>query len=170
MTTSRKRWWIVSLVALALVGVELGVRLARRPSAGLVLINGGAESIRELVVSCSGVQVVVGDVAPCDMKLVRLESGPSDAVTIAFEQAGNASPGATIAGAELDQARRDGLRMALTFQPGQVVRYLEDDEHVDDASPPVRLWRWLYDVLFATPTAPGPAAPMRAAPVRPLLW
>ena len=96
MTTSRKRWWIVGLVALALVGVELGVRLARRPSVGLVLINGGAESMRGLVVSYAGVRIVVGDVAPGDMKLVRLESGPKDAVTIAFEQEGNASPGATM--------------------------------------------------------------------------
>jgi hypothetical protein len=169
MTRSRKRWWVAGLVALAFVGVELGARLARRPSTGLVLINGGAETIRGLVVSYSGVRILVGDVAPGEMKLVRPESGRDDAVTIAFEQAGNASPGATISGVELDQARRDGLRMVLTFQPGQVVRYLEEDERVGDAPPLVRLGRWLYDLLFATPP-PGRAAPVRAVPARPLLW
>lgn len=165
--TNRKRRWVVGLVALGLIGVELGVRLARRPTAGLVLINGGAEPIEGLVASYAGVHIVVGDVAPGDMKIVRLGVEPKDAVTIAFEQKGNASPGALIAGAELDQARRDGLRMVLTFQPGQVVRFREDDERADD-SPLVRLWRRIYDALFATPV-PGPPAPMKTAPMRPLL-
>lgn len=163
MSLNRKRWTIVVALVLAAVAVEVGVRIGRRPTAGLLLINGGDRPIRNLAAAYGGVQVLVGDIEPGAMRLVRLACGPRDTVTIAFEQVGNAAPGAQLTGTELDQARRDGLRMALTFQQGQVVRFMEADEQVDD-SPLGRIRRWLYDVLFATPATPRNGGFMRGWP------
>ncbi|MDG3005320.1 hypothetical protein [Paludisphaera mucosa] len=141
MTKSRRWWLTVVLIVLAAVAIEVGVRLARKPRAALLVINGGGTPVRDLVASYAGVRQLVGVVPSGGSTLVRLENGTKDDVTLAFVQEGNPAPGFLVGGEELDQARRDGLRVVVVLKPNEVSRYMEEDVEVDDPSPLIRMIR-----------------------------
>ncbi|WP_165248257.1 hypothetical protein [Paludisphaera soli] len=141
MTGRRKWWWIVGLIVAASLALEVGVRMARGPRSGLIVVNGGDAPVKDLVASYAGVKVLVGEVAPGQSAQVRLENAPSDVVTLAFSQEGNPATGLLLGGDELDQARREGLRIVVVVKPGQLSRYMEDDVSTDEPSPLLRLVR-----------------------------
>ncbi|WP_165068090.1 hypothetical protein [Paludisphaera rhizosphaerae] len=160
MSPRRKRLLAILLIVPALIGLEVGVRLLRRPRVAIVLVNETGSTARNVRAVYGLVKSPLGDVSPGGSSLVRLENGPEEDVTLSFEQTANPVPGIVVGGPELEQARRDGLRMVLTLKPNEVIRYLEEDPDAD-VSFLMRLFRQIRDAVMPEEPTPGVSPPSR---------
>lgn len=163
MSPRRKRWLSVVLIVLGLMLLEVGVRFMKRPRVGIVLTNEAGATARNIVARYGAIKLPVGELAPGGSTVVRLENGPEEDVTLAFEQEGNPTPGIVVDGPELETARRDGTRMVLILRPNEIVRHMEEDPDAD-VSFLMRLFRGVRDTLFPEedPTSGGPPSPVRS--------
>jgi len=164
MSPRQKRWLAILLIVPALIALEVGVRLIRRPRVGIVLMNEAGSTATNVLASYGLVKMPIGDVSPGGATIVRLENGPDEDVTLGFEQLGNPTPGIVVGGAELEQARRDGTRMVLVVKPNEVVRYMEEDPDAD-VSFLMRTFRSIRDALTPEEPTPGVSPPSRLPPV-----
>lgn len=160
MTPFRKRLLAILLILPALILMEVGVRLTRRPRVAIVLINETGSTASNVQAIYGPVKSPLGDLSPGGATIVRIENGPEEDVTLSFEQTANPVPGIVVGGPELEQARRDGLRMVLTVKPNEVMRYLEEDPDAD-VSFLMRLFRQIRDAFTPEEPVPGDSPPSR---------
>jgi hypothetical protein len=118
---------IVGLIAIALVGVEVGLETLRPPDATVRVINMGDTSITELKLSYGNSSALVPVILPQDSVVVRLSGRGKKPLIVDFRQLENAMTGFQIKDFDPAELRQAGSMLVLEIRPNEFGRQLEAD-------------------------------------------
>lgn len=123
---SRRRWVVVVCVLALMLGLEVAVRVAQSGRSRVKIINAGATSIDNLVVSYAGTRISVGSVPAGETAYAFVSGLDKGTLELAFTQAGNPMAGFQVTDYDPRALGRDELEQVLEIKTDQVTKYLDD--------------------------------------------
>jgi hypothetical protein len=125
---SRRRWIILVVVIVLVVGAEVAVRIWNSSKGCVQIINHGANAIDDLVASCGSTRIRIGRLVPGASTNVWFSAAKPEKLVLDFKQPGNPLKGFVVDEFNPAQNRRDGLKVVLDVQNDRVERYADEDD------------------------------------------
>ncbi|WP_165234648.1 hypothetical protein [Aquisphaera insulae] len=138
----RARIVLACLVALA-VGLEVAVRSFRGAPGKILIRNDGSTPVEGLIVRFGTTEAAVGRLEAGGSERVRLDGDAPGTINLKFTQRGNPLNGFQIEGFDPREVATRGTRMVIEIRPGEVARYMDDDDPSPAGQLRDRVLTWL---------------------------
>jgi hypothetical protein len=115
-------------VAAALVAAEVGLNLARGPEACVEVVNGGAEPIERLTLSCGSSRASIDRIAPEGTARLYLRGRGVHPLVMRFTQKGNALGVFEYPAFNPGQMSAEGFKLVLRVRTNEVERFQDDSD------------------------------------------